>query len=112
MGDTLIPGDVWYANFPLEEDHTQTIDRPVIILNIEPLEVLSVKVTKHAPRKKDEFDIPILYWQHAKLRFSSTARISKTISIPKSQFRKKIGPLHPDDLIRVQEAFMEYISSL
>lgn len=37
--------DVWFAKFPLEEDASQFLPQPVIILNIERLEVL-VKVQK------------------------------------------------------------------
>ncbi len=46
----IIVGDVWFAKFPLEEDNSKYIDRPVIVLDAVRLEVLVVKVTKNAPR--------------------------------------------------------------
>ena len=54
-------GEVWFVEFPLEEDNTQIINRPVIVLDENTLGVLSVKITKHLPRTKDPYDTPILY---------------------------------------------------
>jgi len=107
----ILEGDVWLVNFPLEENPTEFLPRPVIVLNVETLEVLSVKVTKTEPRNNDEYDIPIVYWQEANLKFKSTARISKTMYINKSQFKHKIGTLHEDDLVEVQKLFVEFINS-
>ena len=39
-------GEVWFVEFPLEEDNSQTINRPVIVLDENILGVLSVKITK------------------------------------------------------------------
>lgn len=105
-------GEVWFVNFPLEEDSTKTLPRPAIVLDVETLEVLSVKVTKTEPRDNDDYDMPIVYWQEAKLRFKSTARVAKTIKINKSLFIHKIGDIHPDDLVNVQQMFIEYINSI
>jgi mRNA-degrading endonuclease toxin of MazEF toxin-antitoxin module len=107
----ILAGDVWLVNFPLEEDSTQFLPRPVVVLNVETLEVLSVKVTKTDPRDYDDYDIPIVYWQEANLRFKSTARVSKTIYINISQFKHKIGTLHQDDLILIQNLFIAFIQS-
>lgn len=70
-------GEVWFVEFPLEEDNERTINRPVIVLDENVLGVLSVKITKHSPRREDPYDTPILYWKEANLRLSSTARVSK-----------------------------------
>ena len=70
-------GEVWFVEFPLEEDNSQTINRPVVVLDENTLGVLSVKITKHSPRKEDPYDTPIIYWQEANLRLASTARVSK-----------------------------------
>jgi len=40
------PGEVWFVNFPLEEDSATFLSRPVVVLDVDTLEVLSVKVTK------------------------------------------------------------------
>jgi len=107
----ILEGDVWLVSFPLEEDPTRFLSRPVIVLNIEALEVLAVKVTKTEPRTDDNYDTPIIFWQEANLRFKSTARVSKTIYIKKSQFKYKIGTLHHEDLSIIQKLFIDFIES-
>ena len=106
----IVEGDVWFAKFPLEEDNSQYIFRPVIILNSDRLEVLVIKVTKTAPRTNDKYDIPIMYWQYANLRFKSTARVSKAILLNSSQLEFKIGTLHTSDFANIEEAFIQFIS--
>ena len=106
----IILGDVWFARFPLEEDNSKYISRPVIVLDAERLEVMVVKVTKTAPRFADKYDVPIIYWQYANLRFQSTARVSKTLLLDHSQFDFKIGSLHPTDLLSIREVFKQYIT--
>ena len=54
-------GEVWFVEFPVEEIAGKTTNRPVVVLDEYLLEVLSVKITKHKPRKDDPYDIPILY---------------------------------------------------
>ena len=102
-------GEVWFVEFPLEEDISQTINRPVIVLDENRLGVLSVKITKHLPRKEDIYDTPILYWQEANLKLASTARVSKVFLLPQDSFIFKIGNLHPDDLERVEEMYQKYL---
>ena len=102
-------GDVWLVNFPLEEDPSVTFKRPVVVLDTEVLKVLSVKVTKHKPRTNDDFDVPIVYWQEAKLRFQSTARVAKLMNLDKSMFIHKIGELHQDDFNNIVEKFKKFI---
>lgn len=103
-------GEVWFVNFPLEEDPNQFLSRPVVVLNVETLQVLSVKVTKTEPRDNGEFDTPIVYWEYANLRFKSTARVSKTIHIPITEFKYRLGSLHPDDFAEIQKVFMKFAS--
>lgn len=103
-------GDVWFANFPLEEDASKFLPRPVIILNVERLKVLVIKVTKTQPRENDKYDIPINYWQYANLRFKSTARVSKAIILNPSQLDFRIGSLHPVDYANIQEAFIQFVT--
>lgn len=99
------------CRFPFKEDPRHSTQRPVIILDVETLEVLSVKVTKTEPRDDDEYDVPIIYWQEANLRFKSTARVAKTMLLDKSAFIFKIGTLHSDDLLEVQNTFVRYVSN-
>lgn len=106
-------GDVWFAEFPLEEDTSQIIERPVIILDAGDgnVEVLCCKVTKHSPRAVDQYDTPIVLWQEAGLRFPSTARISKTMILPKTALIFRIGSILPDDLANVTRIFVNYIET-
>lgn len=102
-------GEVWFVEFPIEEDISQIINRPVIVLDENTLGVLSVKITKYSPRKEDPYDTPILYWQEANLRLASTARVSKVYLLPQDSFIFKIGNLHQDDLERVEEMYQKYL---
>lgn len=113
---TISPWELYYANFPLEEDPSIGIDRPVIVLhasekNQEDVEVLSVKVTRHTPRDHDEFDIPIVEWSYAGLSDPSTARVAKSMVLSSSRFRRKIGVLHTTDQAKIAETYMNYIKS-
>ena len=103
-------GEVWFVEFPLEEDNRKTINRPVIVLDENILGVLSVKITKHSPRNEDPYDMPILYWQEANLRLSSTARVSKVTLLNQESFIFKIGELHKDDLIRIENMYEKFLS--
>lgn len=38
-------GEVWFVEFPLEEDESKSINRPVIVLDENILGVLSVKIS-------------------------------------------------------------------
>mgnify|MGYP003289801867 CR=1 FL=1 len=102
-------GEVWFVEFPLEEDNTKTINRPVIVLDENTLGVLSVKITKRLPRKEDPYDMPILYWQEANLKLASTARVSKVYLLSQDSFIFKIGNLHQDDLERIEEMYRKYL---
>ena len=102
-------GEVWFVEFPLEENQNQTINRPVVVLDEDSLGVLSVKITKHAARAEDPYDTPILYWQEANLRLASTARVSKVMNLQADDFIFKIGDLHPDDLERIEELYIHFM---
>ncbi len=102
-------GEVWFVEFPLEEDNSQTINRPVIVLDENTLGVLAVKITKHSPRKQDPYDTPILYWQEANLRLASTARVSKVFLLSQESFIFKIGDLRKEDLERIEEMYQKYL---
>ncbi|MFZ5634293.1 MAG: type II toxin-antitoxin system PemK/MazF family toxin [Bacillota bacterium] len=102
-------GEIWLADFPLEEDPDKYISRPVIVLHISGADVLSVKVTKHGPGRGDPFDTPLIHWREAGLNFSSTARISKTMFVDISQFSRRLGTVHPADLKVIQDVYMAYI---
>ena len=106
-------GEVWLINFPFEEDLTQIKKRPGVVLDVdhEILKVLTIKVTKHKPKDYDKYDTEIFYWKEAKLKFKSTARISKTMLLDKDKFIHKIGDLHPDDLTDIQNKFIKFMQN-
>ena len=103
-------GEVWFVEFPLEEDPSRILNRPVVVLDENLLGVLSVKITKHQVRKEDPYDTPIIYWEEARLRLASTARVSKVTLLTKDSFIFKIGDLHKDDLIRIEERYRKFLS--
>jgi len=102
-------GEVWFVGFPLEENPNEILNRPVVVLDEDKLGVLSVKVTKHKVRAEDPYDTPILYWQHAHLKFASTARVSKVMILKPEAFIMKIGDLHPDDLSRIEQIYIDFV---
>lgn len=102
-------GEVWFVEFPLEENSSEIINRPVVVLDENTLGVLSVKVTKHKVREEDPFDTPILFWAKAGLRFASTARVSKVMNLLPDYFIFKIGKLHPDDLKNIEEVYIRFM---
>lgn len=100
---------MWFVEFPFEEDNSKTSNRPVIVLDENILGVLSVKITKHVPRKEDPYDIPIIYWKDANLSLASTARISKVTLLPQDNFIFKIGDLRHEDLDRIDAMYEKYL---
>lgn len=52
-------GEVWFVEFPLEEEPTRFLNRPVVVLDENLLGVLSVKITKHKARKKIRTTFPL-----------------------------------------------------
>lgn len=104
--------EIWFANFPFEEDNTIVKPRPVIVLDIETLEVLSVKVTSHDIRNSDRFDVPIKKWKEACLKRPSIARVSKTMFLDRDKFIYPIGVLHDDDKKEIYDKYIEYVQSL
>lgn len=102
-------GEVWFVEFPLEENPDKILNRPVVVLDENLLGVLSVKITKHKVRKADPYDIPIIYWEEARLRLASTARVSKVTLLNKDSFIFKIGDLHQDDLKRIENMYKKFL---
>ena len=105
-------GEVWFAGFPLEEDPTCILKRPVIVMDENMLGVLSVKVTKHQPRSSDPYDIPILHWAEAGLRLASTARVSKIMLLSKDNFLFPLGRLCAEDINRIDETYLKFLSNV
>lgn len=103
--------EMWFADFPFDDDASIEKKRPVIILNVDPIEVLSVKVTSHNIRDNDEYDTPIIKWKEAGLDRPSVARISKTRNLTIDKFSHKFGNLHNDDRKNIMQKFAEFINN-
>lgn len=102
--------DIWFADFSFE-DMEGSKDRPVIVLNIEPLAVLSIKITSHDLRDTDEFDTPIVKWREAGLKQPSVARVSKTLNLTLDRFRRKLGILQEYDRQIMMDRYIEYLKN-
>ena len=85
-------GEVWFAKFQFEEIEGFKY-RPVVVLDDGNFDT----------------DVPILYWQEAKLKFESFVRIDKYLLLDDTDFSFKIRDLHQDDLNLIETKFMEYI---
>lgn len=112
--EEIKPGDVWFVNFPLEEDESTCLQRPVVVAKVESaeIEVLSIKLTKSKPRGSDRFDFPIKNWANANLYFQTTARVSKVMLLNKRSFIFKIGSLDPEDFTDLLKLLMEFFDSI
>ena len=109
---TIQPQEVWFANFPFEEDETQSKDRPVIVLDVneETCAVLSMKVTSSSPYS--EFEIELFDWEKIPLHNKSTADASMVLRISKERFRRRIGRLSDDDWDNVTDLYIRYLKSI
>ena len=112
MGATGIKQwDIWLADFPYEEDHKKFSSRPIIVLNIQQSFVLAVKITKHSPRSADPYDVTIVQWKQSGLMYPSTARVSKTMKLPHSSFRCRLGVLSNRDQATIYNTFIKFINA-
>lgn len=98
--------DVWFANVPFE-DTKEIKKRPVIIISVEPLQVLSIKVTSHESRKNDPYDVALKKWKEAGLNRPSTARISKMQFLPIENMDFKMGTLDTLDRYEIAKKIQE-----
>ena len=104
-------GEVWFASFPYDDDSNSFSNRPVVVMDENNLGVLSVKITKHAVREYDSYDVPIVYWEEAGLKLASPARVAKVVVLQPDDFIFKIGNLNADDLEKVEEALVDYLKN-
>lgn len=106
------PKEVWFANFPFEEDENQSKERPVIVLEVddETCKVLSMKVTSSAPHS--EFEIELFDWEKIPLNHKSTADASSVKFVLKSDFRRRIGRLSDDDWNNITDLYICYLKSI
>ena len=108
----ILPQEVWFAEFPFEEDENIIKERPVIVLAVDDdtCKVLSMKVTSTAPY--GEFEIDLFDWAKVPLHHKSTAVASDVKSVRKSEFRRKIGRLSDDDWDNVTDLYYRFMKSI
>jgi len=102
-------GQIWYAKFPLEEDSSSFIERPIIIADINLPNLVVIKITKHDPRENDPYDVPIKRFKEAGLKYPSTARISKVVIINENQIDNRKGALHLLDYKNVFDTLNKFL---
>lgn len=91
--------DICIANVPFE-DLPQSKPRPVVVLEDKTVTVYCLKMTGQPPRPGE---YPIKRWKEAGLDKPTTVRISKRLSLPAKNILKRIGSLHPVDIIEIQK---------
>lgn len=91
--------DIYMADVPFE-DLPQSKPRPVIILEDSVVVIDCLKMTSQSPRYGE---YTLQKWREAGLLKPTTVRISKRLVLEPGLFRKRIGSLHPIDIIEIQK---------
>lgn len=95
--------DVWLADVSHEENPEISEPRPVVILDSGGYFTFSLKGTSHEPRDNFTGEYKLMYWKEAGLKKETVIRCSKLLKLNDSDFRFKIGVLHPVDIINIQD---------
>ena len=101
--------EVWAAWVGYEDQPSKGKYRPVLVIDVNDTQavVMSIPFTSTTPR--DEYDIEVFDWHDIPLDHISTARISKTIVIPISDFRKRLGRVSDEDWNNITDLLMTYM---
>ncbi len=91
--------DVYIAEVPFE-DLAEMKVRPVVILEDSVALVDCLKLTSQTPRYGEYV---LQKWSEAGLLKPTTVRISKRLALKPDLFRKRIGSLHPIDILEIQK---------
>lgn len=94
--------ELWYVNVKYE-DLEQYQDRPVLVIDSsDGFCILALKVTS-TPKRNEWGEYDIIKWKSAGLRNPSTVRCGHPVNLVLSDFRRKIGDLQLEDIIRIQD---------
>ena len=99
--------EIWLVCFAYEDDPSNSTKRPAVITPAGAT-FISYKITSKPPRKYDQFDYAIAYWQHAGLEAPSTARIAKQLVLKREDLIHKIGRLHTIDIMQIQSLISRF----
>lgn len=93
--------EIWLADVKFE-DSDEVKQRPVVIVEENVAFILALKVTSHKPREKFRGEYSIKFWSEAGLHKESTVRISQKLHLEKKDLSRRLGRLHPSDIIQIQ----------
>lgn len=91
--------DVCIAAVPYEDLPTVKV-RPVVVLEDKIIAVYCLKMTSQSPRKGEYV---LQKWREAGLHKPTTVRISKRLQLSADNIIKRIGALHPVDVMEIQK---------
>ena len=91
--------DIYIADVPFE-DLPQSKPRPVIILEDSVVLIDCLKMTSHPPRPGE---YALQKWHEAGLLKPTTVRLSKSLLLPLNALRKRLGALHPIDILEIEK---------
>ena len=94
--------EIWLVDMPFEEGIGSKV-RPALVIDPQNLYILVGKMTSHPPRSNYPHEYPLVDWQGAGLRCTTTLRLSKRVRLDMSSFIKKIGTLQPVDQVNVRQ---------
>lgn len=97
-------GEVWF----IELDKI----RPVVIVSKENLvaEVDHLIATVTTAKTRNEYDVPLHYWEEAGLDRPSLVRCYKLNTVHNAELLFKVGELHEDDFTNVMEKIRDYFN--
>ena len=103
--------EVWSAWVGYEDKPGRGKYRPVLVIDVNEEKAVVMSVPFTSTFARDEYDIEVFDWKEIPLDHSSTARISKTIVVPVSDFRKKLGIISEEDWENITELLMQYMEN-
>jgi|AGTN01.3.fsa_nt_gi PemK-like protein. len=92
--------DIWLANVKFE-DSDEIKQRPVVIINHTAF-ILCLKVTSNITREECGGNYLIRNWRETGLEMPSVVMLDKAIKIENGDLNKRIGTLHPNDVLLIQ----------
>lgn len=99
-------GDVVLCRFPFTSGTAAKV-RPVLVLFEYSHDLMVCRITSARPF--DPLDVTVINWQAAGLIQSSTARLSRIVTIERSIIIRKLGSLDPSDLATVRQAWNQHM---
>ena len=101
--------EVWSAWVGYEHQPSEGKYRPVLVIDVNDTQVVVMSIPFTSTTPRDEYDIEVFDWHDIPLDHISTARISKTIVIPISDFRKRLGRVSDEDWNNITDLLMSYM---